>query len=140
MRRPVAPRRGGVKINLTPLIDVVFNLVIFFLVASHFAWSEPAEAVSLPHATQGEDEEHPRRLTVTILPEGRALVGGKEVSMHEIDQLIADGAGEDPGAYWVRVRADQATPYQFIEPVMLSCAKHGVTKFGFHVVKKEAAL
>ena len=40
MKIPGRSRGGSLKFNITPMIDVVFNLIIFFLVASHYARSE----------------------------------------------------------------------------------------------------
>ena len=76
MRVPTQRERSGLRVNITPLIDVVFLLIIFFLVASHFIRSETREPVNLPEATQGEDEEseNPRRLVVTVNREGVKFV------------------------------------------------------------------
>lgn len=134
MRRPMPPRKRGFELNLTPLIDVVFNLVIFFLVASHFASTEPAEEVSLPHAAQTTDDEDPRRLTITVRADGTYSVAAKEVSLTEVEQYIELEAGPDPQRCAIRIRGDKQAPYQFIEPVMLACAKYGVTNFGFKVI------
>ena len=82
MRRPSQfSNRRGLRFNITPLIDVVFLLIIFFLVASHFVRSENAEPVDLPTASQAvADEEPAHRLTVTIRKDGSLFIGGKPVS------------------------------------------------------------
>ncbi|MCA8999856.1 MAG: biopolymer transporter ExbD [Planctomycetaceae bacterium] len=131
MRRP-----DGAAFNITPLIDIVFLLVIFFLVASHFARSEPTETVNLPEAAQTTEDEFPRRLTVTVLPDGTYSVNAQVVSLAEIEVMIADGAGNAPDEYAVRLRGDREVNYESIEPIMLACARNGITKFGFHVIKE----
>ncbi|QDT31620.1 ExbD/TolR family protein [Thalassoglobus polymorphus] len=134
MRLPVRSRKHGLKVDITPLIDVVFLLVIFFLVASHFAKSEPTEVVELPTATQSTDDENPRRLIVTVNSAGEYYVNAEQVQMGQIEEMIQDGAEGDPETYAVRIRGDRTTPYSAIEPIMLICPKYGVTKFGFHVI------
>ena len=68
MRITARPRSRTIKFNITPMIDVVFLLVIFFLVTAHFAQSQEVDAVDLPVATQiAEIEDSPRRLTITVL-------------------------------------------------------------------------
>lgn len=136
MRLPVRQRSQGVKFNITPLIDVVFLLIIFFLVASHFARTEPNETVELPVASQSMEDEEPRRLVITVNSSGEYSVAGEHVSIAQIEALIQDGSEGDPEAYAVRIRGDRATPFAAIEPIMLLCPKYGVTRFGFHVIEQ----
>lgn len=134
MRLPVRPREQGLRFNITPLIDVVFLLVIFFLVASHFARTEPTEVVDLPTASQSTEDQDPRRLIVTVTVEGRYFVHAQEVTLAEIEQMLAEGARRDASSFAVRIRGDRATPYSAIEPIMLLCPTFGITRFGFHVI------
>ena len=78
MKVPVRPRQFGLSFNITPLIDIVFLLVIFFLIASHVARSESQEPVALPTATQKQDdvESLPDRLVVTITALPVFIFGG----------------------------------------------------------------
>jgi biopolymer transport protein ExbD len=50
------------------MIDVVFLLIIFFLVASYFVRSEQSRAVMLPDAAKGQSDDHmsQNRLTITV--------------------------------------------------------------------------
>ncbi|WP_437186583.1 ExbD/TolR family protein [Planctomicrobium sp. SH668] len=137
MRRPTFRRKSGSELNLTPLIDVVFNLVIFFLVASHFAASEPSDPVSLPSASTNRDDIHARRLSITVKADGTYVVGMKSVELNEVERLIAQEAGEEPERCAVRIRGDRDAAYAFIEPVMLACARSGIHNFGFKVIQEE---
>lgn len=60
MRVPTRRRDTGLKFDITPLIDIVFNLVIFFLVATHFVSSEARETVDLPAASSTDQRPPPR--------------------------------------------------------------------------------
>ena len=75
MRIPVR-RTSQLRFNITPLIDIVFLLIIFFLVASHFVRSELQEPIELPAAREGESEpnEIARRLVITIDSANRYLI------------------------------------------------------------------
>jgi len=140
MRIPSRGRGGGLKFNLTPLIDVVFNLIIFFLAASHLARSEIVAEVELPEAETGRAEapELNRRLIVTILPEGIYNVGGKELALPQIEQMLAAGVSElatdKQREFEVRIRSDRRVPYRQIEPLLLGCARAGITNVHFNVV------
>ena len=136
MRTPARSTSPGLRFNITPLIDVVFLLVIFFLVASHFSRMEPAEAVELPSATQTAEDENPRRLTITIQQDGDYYVGARQVTIDEISRMIEQGAGDRPETYAVRIRGDRETPYAFVEPIMIACIRNQVTTFGFNVLQE----
>lgn len=134
MRVPTRPRSFGLRFNLTPLIDIVFLLVIFFLAASHFARSETAEAVELPEATQSEREDSARRrLVVTVTAEGTYRIGGRAIDLAGLERRIA---GDGRKLEEVRIRADRSVPYRLIEPILLSCAESGVHSVKFAVVRR----
>lgn len=144
MRIPSRSRSGGLKFNLTPMIDVVFNLIIFFLAASHLARSEILEDVQLPEASTGQQEvaELQRRLTITLPARGLPIVGSEPYTLTELEQLIQTRAqatskpadGSAPQELEVRIRTDRNVPYGQIEPLLLACAKAGVHKVRFAVL------
>jgi biopolymer transport protein ExbD len=138
MRIPTRPRRLGLRFNITPLIDVVFLLIIFFLVASHFVRHENLEAVELPEATETDDEaeQSPRRLIVTITEDLRMQVAGKPADRQAVEQMILTGREEHRDRFEVRIRADRSVPYSEVEPIMLACARAGVTDVKFAVIQK----
>ncbi|WP_437205948.1 ExbD/TolR family protein [Planctomicrobium sp. SH664] len=136
MRSPLPPRPRVIQFNITSMIDVVFLLVIFFLVTSHFSRNDGGLDVNLPAAGKTTEELEPRRLTITVDAQGIYSVHGQSVSLAEIESLIAAEAGDDPAGLAIRIRGDRAAHYQQIEPILLSCAKHGVTRFGFNVIQK----
>lgn len=134
MRLPVRRRQAGFSINLTPMIDVVFNLLIFFLVTSHFARSGQVDEVKLPKASKSVDEaESPHRLIITIPADQTLRVGGRAVEMDEIRVMLA--AGREDEEFAVQLRADESVPYGVVEPLLLECARQGITKFGFKTME-----
>ena len=66
MRLPHYPRQRAIQLNMTPLIDVVFLLIIFFLVSSHLARQETQVELDLPTASSGEEEVYSNRPRVTL--------------------------------------------------------------------------
>lgn len=128
----------SVKFNLTPLIDVVFLLIIFFLVASHFVRNEQAEAVSLPFSVQGRDDHDaaPHRLTVTVQKDGALFVGSETLTIDMIADRIsrlkseAEAAGLTPE---VRIRSDRMTLYEHVRLLVEECASQEITRIQFPV-------
>ena len=124
--------------NMTPLIDVVFLLIVFFLVSSHLARQETQLAVNLPTAASGhvaEAESRPR-VSVNVLADGQIMLGSTEAEPAEITERLRferDRSGDD---LEVRIRSDRTVPYGVVEPVLLACADAGIWNVTFAVYKK----
>ena len=134
MRIPTpALENRGFTFNITPLIDVVFLLIIFFLVASHFIRNENVERIELPIASQGKDEEESAsRLVVTLSSTGDLSHGMSAITLDEFEQrlqlLIARPHGTE--ATELRIRADRSVPYSHVEPLLLEPPETGSVESG----------
>ena len=138
MKIPTRTQDRGFAFNITPLIDVVFLLIIFFLVASHFIRNENVERIELPLASQGkDDDESSSRLVVTVVPTGDVMLGTTAITPEEFEQhlqiLIAKN-GLSPTE--LRIRADRSVVYSKVEPLLLTAARNGVTRVRFAVLKQ----
>ena len=127
MRIPDQQNRPFTGANMTPMIDVVFLLIIFFLVSSHLARQESRLPVDLPVAkTHGALDVSPVSLTVTVSRERRVLAGGKESSTSDLKRLFADVVARDGDSASLRIRTDGEVPYRVIEPILRSAATAGL--------------
>ena len=122
--------RNSVEVNLTPLIDVVFLLLIFFMVSTSFT-REAHLTLTLPEAersdeTSGEDP----RVDVIIDADGFYRVGGRMLVDTKLDtlasalQLASEGALEMP----IAVTADKNAPYQNVVQVIDIAGQLGFTR------------
>jgi biopolymer transport protein ExbD len=142
MRVPNNLSRGGLGFNMTPMIDVVFLLIIFFLVSSHLARQEVQLELDLPEAGTGQraEDDSTRRVIVNVLPEpqegGQLMVGGRVMHSDELKQVIGFESRQADGSLEVRIRTDRHVPYQLVEPIMLACAEAGVWRVTFAVLKR----
>ena len=129
MRPPVRHRESGVKFNITPLIDIVFNLIVFFALASLYVRKETAQPVALPAARQFDANEQsaPRRLTITLGSDRRIFVAGEQVAAADVERLLVERAGSEPATLDVRLRADRTGPFADVKPMIIACAQHGIT-------------
>ncbi len=131
-------RRYG--FNMTPMIDVVFLLIIFFLVSSHLARQENQMELPLPVARSAEDErvEEVRRVTVNIKSDGTLWVRGRQIRKQELKSMLeAARQVEDASAIEVRIRGSRKAPYSSVEPVMLACTQAGIWKVTYAVYRDE---
>ena len=138
MRIPTRERKLGLSFDITPLIDIVFQLVIFFLAATYIVRSDATEKVTLPKATMAQDQPpaSPRRFVITITAERGWLLGNQRTERAAVEQQLVAAAStpEKAAEIEVRLRADARVPYSEIEPLMLTCAKLGIRKLGFAVL------
>lgn len=140
MRAPLGHDRADVGFNMTPMIDIVFQLIVFFLVASHLAQQETQVELALPRAATGRaaGDDAARRVTVNVQPDGELSLSGQSVSAADLAQRIGVEAQRHGDDLEVRIRADERVPYAVIEPILTACTQAGVWKVTFAVVRGEA--
>ncbi|RDB43768.1 biopolymer transporter ExbD [Halomonas sp. DQ26W] len=80
-------RRDPVEVNLTPLIDVVFLLLIFFMVSTTFETRQALE-LELPESVAGVDLEM-SPVTLVVTEQGRYRLGERELSASELGEALA---------------------------------------------------
>ena len=139
MRLPQQHRRREVGFNMTPMIDVVFLLIIFFLVSSHLAKRESQLELPLPSAISGEKRtatEGPR-VTVNVLPDGKIILAGRSVLGEQLVSLFQRAIQSDGRDVEVVVRTDRHVAFQYVEPIMLSCVRAGIWNVTFAVLRPE---
>ncbi|WP_457631813.1 ExbD/TolR family protein [Oceanithermus sp.] len=109
-------RRREPTINLAPLVDIVFLLVIFFMVTSTFITPETGLPVDLPQAVSGE-EEPSGAPTVVVHADGSAYWKGEPVADDELLAALRGVMATDQQGT-VILRADRKTPHGRVVQVM----------------------
>jgi biopolymer transport protein ExbD len=125
-------RRRSITVDITPLIDVVFLLLIFFMVSTTFE-RETQILIELPQATGEEAKEEPTDLEITIDRHGAFYVNKLEVINTEIETLkkaIGKAVG-DRRDMKVIITADAMTPHQSVMTVMDAASQLGLTHMTF---------
>lgn len=100
------------EINITSLIDVIFMLVIFFMIGSTF--EKPALAVSLPRASSGEMMRRPM-LTVSLDQEGVLYLEGERIQEETLKQRLQAYREEEPE---VALDCDGRLAFQRVTEIM----------------------
>ena len=123
-------------VNLTPLIDVVFLLLIFFMVTTTF--NQQAELrVDLPEASSQEQALEVIPIEITIDPSGAYFVNGQGLTNNQAKTLYQSlqkiVAGDKEKS--VIIRADASTPHQAVVTAMDTVAKLGLSKLSIATSK-----
>ena len=110
------------------MIDVVFLLIIFFLVSSHLARQENRLPLNLPVASTF-DPVNPEKapLTISVDQRARVRVAGKFVDIESLRAILSDLSNRSESGSSIRIRTDGEVQYQFVEPVLREAARAGVT-------------
>ena len=123
------PEPAGMQ--LAPMIDIVFLLLIFFIVTWQFSRSETELNVSVPTAQEGAEPDRQRgEIIINVLPDGSIRVEGRNVDLKQLyDKLsaIAKQFKNQP----VRIRGDGKVAYQRIVEVIDTCQKAGIWNISF---------
>ena len=118
----------GMTIDLTPLIDVTFQLLIFFLLTATFN-NDAAFKVKLPKATANDPATETKAIVVEISEDGRFEVDKKVVDEAELQTRLCMAAKEI-GASTVNIKADQNTKHEKVVQAMDVAKACGIEKLG----------
>ncbi len=132
-------RREDPEVNLTPLIDVVFLLLIFFMVSTTFQ-REAQLQVQLPEASNAPVEQPDEVLEITIDAEGRYFINEQQVvnaSPQALRRAIRQTLGEGRKDMPVVIRADGRTPHQAVVTAMDVAARLGLLHVSLATVMPE---
>ena len=119
------------ELQLAPMLDVVFQLLIFFIVTFEFHRSEMDLKISVPKAQEGADAKRARgEIIVNVRANGDVVVEGQTMSQDQLRTkltAIAKLHENQP----IRLRGDNATDYQTIVTVIDTCQKSGLWNISF---------
>lgn len=154
--------RGGfeadrAEMNMTPMIDVVFLLIIFFMAAYQLSEAQTSADVELPAASNAfrKERNSPDTIVIEVVSGGEITqpyyrIGGRVFlpanwesekpdpragSWQDLTALLrtaaaqADALHEPPPP--VALHGDRRVPYKYIQHLMQLCAQLGITQFAF---------
>lgn len=128
------PRRSEPpRVDITPLIDVVFLMLIFFMVSTTFD-KQTQLKVDLPEASAEDTVEQPTdKIDITIDPQGQFYVNERELVKHDAETLrrtlekIANGREDLP----IVVSGDRTAPLQSMMTVLDVAAQLNMARLSF---------
>ncbi len=130
MRLELDEDGDDVGINMTPMIDIVFLLLIFFLTATTFARQEVEMDLRLPEAQTGTDSNSAHPLAIAVFADGRITFDGREVTLTALRQKLLAAAARNQQQS-VLVRGDKQAQFGIGLQVLDACRLAKLSKVDF---------
>jgi biopolymer transport protein ExbD len=136
----MAKKRKGAAasdIDMTPMIDVTFQLITFFMFTLNFTESEQDQRIQLPTSQVAKPVENAdiEPLTLQLMDDGRVIYNGEPVALMalgdylENEKAVMLAASKEPSAATVVVRADGRSRTGDVQQIIRSCQEKGFDKF-----------
>ncbi len=128
------------SIDMTPMIDIVFQLIIFFIVTVNLDQQSVMEQITLPPAPHSKEERKrdPRQVTIQVDKKGKFFIGTQKYEIKQLRNVMnnavraAGGAANLP----VLIRGDTVSAHRYIRQAMDVCAELGIYKIRFAAMKQ----
>lgn len=117
MQLPDDPDELLAQINIVPMIDVIFVVLVFFILSSLFLTRSEGLPVNLPEAATGENQLNQHTLTLTLTEAGGLQLGNETATVTTLpDQIQARRIGDRP--LLIIIQADEAIAHGRVVAVM----------------------
>ena len=120
-------------LNLTPMIDIVFLLIIFFMVGTKFTELERNISLKVPQVSEaGPQTAAPQRRVINVYRDGRIALDRRMVDLPQLTTALNNARTEyrDLG---VIVRGDADVPFQNVADVLGACREAQIAEMGISV-------
>ena len=147
-RKGLQPMHSN-HVNVTPLIDVIMCLIIFFLLCGQLAKDESDYKLQVPRAELGQElPDQEGRLLINLVPrtngggapaadikEPDIFIRGSQVQLDHLTAYLQQEKKDNPDVK-VILRADRDLTYDWISPVLVSCAQANIQSVNFSTQKQ----
>ena len=118
-----------VELNVTSFIDIIFNLLVFFILSTSFTTGATSAGlvVDLPAAASADQQVRERDLVVAMTTDGQIVVRGASVAVDALPALLEEWKKENATG-WVIVQADAAVPHGRVVEVMDRVKSVGIAR------------
>lgn len=128
------------SLSLTPLIDVVFLLLIFFLVATRFSQDDRELPVQLPSASNSVPMTlEPNELVVNVDASGQYMVRGERMALNRVEEILKQAVADNPIHQMVIIRSDKTVAFQAVVAIMDLCTKLKVPSYKISTEPQEGS-
>ncbi|GAB3484220.1 ExbD/TolR family protein [Marinomonas epiphytica] len=115
--------------NMVPLINVVFLMLVFFMVAGQIKKSDPIDIVPPSSINEARSETDPN-VVLVVGQDGTIFMDDKEVLIIDIQPYLENEfvQSSNPDAFWVQIKADGQIELDTLRPVFQKIRQSGLVK------------
>jgi biopolymer transport protein ExbD len=120
-------------LNLTPMVDILFQLIIFFMVGAKFTELDKKIDLSVPTvASTANLSDAPQRRVINVYRDGRIELDAETVSLDQLQSELSTWRVRSQ-TQSVIVRGDAEGPLQNVASVLTACRDAGISDMGISV-------
>ena len=136
-RRKAAPKEADVPIE--SMIDIIFLLIIFFVVTASMDKEIQDENIKLTSAPHGKPikKKDPRSVTINVRSDGTINVGGQLVSMGTVSNILTNAAHQYGNDIPIIIRGDKYAMHGYIKKVLEAVTETKLYHVKFQALKDE---
>lgn len=128
---------GGPRLSMAPLIDIVFLLLIFFLVATTFYEEEKDITIKLAEASEGKNREKVAEIVIVNIKEsGMIIVKERVKTLAQMEEYLVSAKKTNPGVS-VIIRCDRYADHRHFVRILNLCEKVGISGVSVATFKTE---
>lgn len=129
-----------VALNMTPMIDIVFQLIIFFVVTIELEKQKFNEKIILALSPHGPaiEQKDPRTIVIDIDDQGRIEISRNRMSLSRLTSVLRNAVNQYGQSIPIHIRGDRRTEHESIRDVMDACGQAGLWKVSFVATKEKA--
>jgi biopolymer transport protein ExbD len=139
----MAKRKSGgaenTEVDMTPMIDMTFQLITFFMLTLNFSQAEQDERIQLPVSQLAKPAEGATAdpITLQLMRDGMVIYAGEPVPVRDMggylenEKRVMIAAGKEPNAATVIIRADGRSKTGEVQDLIKVCQEKGFDKFVF---------
>jgi len=130
-----------VKLNMTPMIDIVFQLIIFFVIAAEMEKHAFDQSIMLAFSPDGPaiEQRDPRTITIDINDQGGVAIAMTRMNLSTLTAVLRQTVAAYGASTPVHIRGDRNTDHEFIRRVLDACGEAGIWRVSFIALKESAA-
>lgn len=138
MRKQEEPYLTG---NLTAMIDVVFQLIIFFVCAISMQNNTNDDSITLALAPDGKEvrDKDPREVKIDVHKDGSVSIASQPMSIALLEDILRKTVADcgNPDAVPIILRGDESVLHEKIQGALDACSKAGIVKVKFAALKEK---
>ena len=133
-------RAEEMGMNMTPMIDVVFQLIIFFVVTIAQQQKELEIDLRLAMAPDGKavEKKDPRTINVDVDSDGRVYIARQRLSLPALRTILKNSVNRYGQTLPVVIRGDLAARHEYVRRVIDTCSEAGLWRIKFAAIKDKA--